>query len=148
MGMPRLPLIIAYVFFACDMSLVSFLPTQLCLGCDQIFRFAPCAPHHNHHDHLHPTMGAHFLCLESITHHNLQFKLKGFKCLLPSMVQSLPFSLTNSSRIWPTMKFSPMSSPLRWSNAPCPFVDKGHQTIATSLCLNPKFCIQTILKTP
>jgi hypothetical protein len=46
------------------------------------------------------------------------------------------------------MKFSFTSSPSPWSNAPCPFVDKGHQTIATSLWLNLKFCIQTILETP
>jgi hypothetical protein len=45
----------------------------------------------------------------------------------------LPYLLRNSSRIWPTMKFSPTSSPPPWSNVPCPFVDKGHQTIATSL---------------
>jgi hypothetical protein len=115
------------------------------LGCDQIFQFAPCAPHHNHPDYLHSTMGAHLLCSKSITHHNLQFGLKGFKRLLPSMVQSLLFYSTNSSRIWPTMKLSPTSLPPMWSNAPCPFVD---QTIATNLCMNPKFCIQTILKTP
>jgi hypothetical protein len=35
-----------------------------------------------------------------------------------------------------------------WSNAPCPFVDKRHQTITTNLWLNLKICIQTILKTP
>jgi len=46
------------------------------------------------------------------------------------------------------MNFFPTSSPPLWSSAPCPFVDKGHQTIATSLWLNPKFCIQTILETP
>jgi len=46
------------------------------------------------------------------------------------------------------MKFSPTSSPFLWSSAPCPFMDKGHQTIATSLWLNSKFCIQTILETP
>jgi hypothetical protein len=63
------------------------------------------------------------------------------------MVQASPFSLTNSSKIWPTMKFSPTSLPLMWSKAPCPFVDKGHQTIITSLWLNPKIFIQTILET-
>jgi uncharacterized Ntn-hydrolase superfamily protein len=46
------------------------------------------------------------------------------------------------------MKFSPTSLPPLWSGAPCPFVDKGHQIIATNLWMNPKFCIQTILKTP
>jgi hypothetical protein len=45
------------------------------------------------------------------------------------------------------MKISPISSSPPWSNAPCPFVDKGHQTIATSLWLNPNFCIQTIPET-
>jgi hypothetical protein len=45
------------------------------------------------------------------------------------------------------MKFSPTSLPLMWSKAPCPFVDKGHQTIITSLWLNPKIFIQTILET-
>jgi hypothetical protein len=145
--MPKLPLIIAYMFLACDPFLVYFLPTQLCLGCNQIFQFAPCAPHRNHPNYLHSTMGAHLLCLESQTHHNLQFGLKGFKRLLPSMVQSLPFSSINFSKIWPIVKFSPTSSPPMWSNAPYPFVDKGHQTIAISLCLNPKFCIQTISKT-
>jgi hypothetical protein len=45
------------------------------------------------------------------------------------------------------MKFSSTSSPPSQSNAPCPFVDKGHQTIATSLWLNLKICIQTIPKT-
>ncbi len=146
MGMPRLPLIVAYMFFAYVSSSLSSLPIQLCLGCDQIFQFIPCASHH-HFDHFHMTMGAHLLCLESITHHNLQFGLEGFECLLPSMVQSLFFSLTNSSRILPTVKFSPTISPPVWLNAPCPFVDKGHQTIATSLCMNPKFCIESIPKT-
>ncbi len=47
---------------------------------------------------------------------------------------------------WPTMNFFPTSLPPSWSNAPCPFVNKGHQTIATSLWLKLKFCIQTILK--
>jgi hypothetical protein len=37
--------------------------------------------------------------------------------------------------------------PPLWCNAPCHFVDKGHQTIVTSLWLNPKFCIKTIPKT-
>jgi hypothetical protein len=64
------------------------------------------------------------------------------------MVQALPSFLTNFLRIWPTMKFSSTSSPPPWSNAPCRFVDKGHQIITTSLWLNLKFCIQTISKTP
>ncbi len=89
----------------------------------------------------------HLLCLESITHRSFQFEREGFKHLLPSMVQALPFFLTNSSRIWPTMKFSPTSSPLLLSSAPCLFMDKGHQTITTNLWLNPKFYIQTISKT-
>jgi hypothetical protein len=63
------------------------------------------------------------------------------------MVQALLFSLTNSLRIWPTMKFSPTSLPPLWFNAPFHFVDKRHQTIATSLWLNPKFCIKTIPET-
>jgi hypothetical protein len=45
------------------------------------------------------------------------------------------------------MKFSPTSLPPLWSNAPCAFVDKRHQTIATSLWVNLKFYIQTISKT-
>jgi hypothetical protein len=93
-------------------------------------------------------MGAHLLCLKSIKHHDFQFGPKGFELFFPSMVQALPFFWTNfSSKIWPTMKFFPTSSPPLWSNAPCPFVDKGHQTIAISLWLHLKFCIQTILKT-
>jgi hypothetical protein len=91
-------------------------------------------------------MGTHLLCLESITHHNFQFGLEGFKCLLPSMVHALPFFSTNFSRIWPTMNFFSTSLPPLWYSAPCPSVDKGHQTIATSLWLNPKFCSQTILE--
>ncbi len=46
------------------------------------------------------------------------------------------------------MKFSPTSSPPLWCNVPCPFMDKGHQTIITSLWLNSKFCTQTILENP
>ncbi len=105
-------------------------------------------PHYNHLDYLHPTMGAHLLCLESITHHSFQFGPKGFECLLPSMVQASPSFLTYSLRIWPTMNFFPTSSPPSWSNAPCLFVDKGHQTITTSLWSHLKFCIQTISKNP
>jgi hypothetical protein len=44
------------------------------------------------------------------------------------------------------MKFSPTSLPPLWSIAPCPFVNKGHQTY-TSLWLHLKFCIQVILET-
>jgi hypothetical protein len=54
------------------------------------------------------------------------------------MVQTSPFFLTNFLRIWPNMKFSPISFPPLWFNAPCPFVDKGHQTIVTSLWLHVK----------
>jgi len=61
---------------------------------------------------------------------------------------SLVFFLNQFLRIWLTMKFSPISSPPLWFSAPWPFVNKGHQTIRTSLWLNPKFCIQTILETP
>jgi hypothetical protein len=32
-------------------------------------------------------MGTPLFCLESMTHHNFQFGLKGFKCFRPSMVQ-------------------------------------------------------------
>ncbi len=106
-----------------------------------------CASHHNHLDCPHLTMGGHLLWLESITHHGFQFGLEGLECLLPSMVLISSSPLRNSSRIWPTMKFSPTSLPPLWSNAPCPFMDKRQQTIVTSLWLNPKFCIQTILKT-
>ncbi len=134
-------LIVAYVLLASHPSSMSYPPIQSCLGCDWIFWFTPFAPHHNH-----PTMGTNLLCLESITHHGFQFGLKGFECLVPSMVQASPFSLTNYSKIWPTMKFSPTSSPLLWSSALCPFVNKGHQIIVTNLWLNPKFCIQTIPK--
>ncbi len=74
-GMPRLSLIIAYVFFTCHLSSMSSLLTQSCLGCNWIFRFTPCAPHNNHLDCLHLTMGAHLLCLESITDHSFQFGL-------------------------------------------------------------------------
>ncbi len=146
--MLRLPLIIVYVFFACHLLLMSSLPTQSCLECDRIFQFVPCTPHHNHFDCLHLTIGAHLLCLESITHHSFQFGLDGFEHLLPSMVQTSPFSSINSLKIWPTMKFSPTSSPPLWSSAPCLFVDKKHQTTTTSLWLNLKFGIQTIPETP
>jgi hypothetical protein len=91
-------------------------------------------------------MGANLLCLKSITHHDFQFGPKGFELLFPSMVQALPSS-TNSSKIWPTMNYFPTSLPPMWSNAPCPFVDKRHQTIATSLRLHLKFFIQTNLET-
>jgi len=67
-NMPRLPLIIIYVLLACRSFLVSSPLIQSFLGCDQIFWFTPWAPHHNHPDCLHPTMGTHLLCLESITH--------------------------------------------------------------------------------
>ncbi len=133
-GMQRLPLIIVYVFLACHLSSMSSLPTQSRLECDRIFRFAPCTPHHNHLDYLHLTTGAHFLCLESIAYH----RLEGFECLLPSIVQASPFYSTKFSRIWPTMKFSLTSSPALWSNVSCLFVDKRHQTIATSLWLKSK----------
>jgi len=99
-----------------------------------------------HLDHLHLTMGTHLLCLESITHHNFQFGPKGFKRLLPFMVQASPSSSTNSSGIWPTMNFFPTSLPSLWSTAPCPFVNKRHQAI-TSLWVHLKICIQTILET-
>jgi len=45
------------------------------------------------------------------------------------------------------MKFSPTSLPPLWFNAPCHFVGKRHQTITTSLWLNPKKFIKTIPKT-
>jgi hypothetical protein len=45
------------------------------------------------------------------------------------------------------MKFSPASLPPPWSNVPCPFMDKGHHTIAINLWLHLKFCIQSIFKT-
>jgi len=67
--------------------------------------------------------------------------------ILHPKVQVSSFSLTKFSKIWPTMNSFPTSLPPSWSNAPCPFVDKGHQTIPTSLWLNLKFCIQTIPKT-
>ncbi len=78
---------------------------------------------HDHLDCLHSTMGAHSLCLKSIRCHTFQFWQKRFKCLLPSMVLVSPSS-KNSLRIWPTMKFCPISLSPPWSNAPCPFVDK------------------------
>jgi hypothetical protein len=42
-GMPRLPLIIAYVFFTCHLSSMSSFLTQSCLGCNRIFQFTPYA---------------------------------------------------------------------------------------------------------
>jgi len=108
------------------------------MGCDWIFRFTPCAPHHNHPDYFHLTMGAHLLCLESITHHDFQFGLEDFERFLPSMVQASPFYSTNSSKIWPTMNFFATISPPLWSNAPCPFVDKGHQTICHKFTVKSK----------
>jgi hypothetical protein len=101
-----LPLMIVYMLLVCHPFLVFSLQTWLCLGCDWIFWFAPCTPHHNHLDCLHLTMGAHFLCLKFITHHDFQFGLKGFKHLFPSMVQASHFSWINSSRNFHTMKFS------------------------------------------
>jgi hypothetical protein len=50
-----------------------------------------------------------------------------------SMVLIFPSFLINSSNIWPTMKFCPISLPLSWSNAPCPLVDKGLHIIVISL---------------
>jgi len=44
------------------------------------------------------------------------------------------------------MKFSPTSSPPPWSNAPNPFVDKKHQTIATSLWLHLNFTFKPLQK--
>jgi hypothetical protein len=49
------------------------------------------------------------------------------------MVQALPSSSTNSLKIWHIMNFFPTSLPILWSDVPCLFVDKGHQTIATLL---------------
>ncbi len=210
--MPRLPLIVVYMFFTCHLSLLFSPLIQLCLGCDWNFWFTPYAPHHNNPNCFHLTMEAclfvtifmghdltiivvlnllfiglygidmdvihllvmfehqccvHYLdtnviclfvlfkhkccvsihivyiwklctwlpclnnawhlcvndinpwnnrfrtyleqtheaykfvmlCLESITHHGFQFGLKDFKRLLPSMVQALLSSSTNSSRI-------------------------------------------------
>ncbi len=62
-GMLRLPLIVAYMFSIYHPSSVSSLTIQLCLGSNRIFQFTPCAPHHNHPNYFHPTMGAHSLCL-------------------------------------------------------------------------------------
>jgi len=64
--MPKLPVIVAYMFPTYHPSWMSSSPTQWCLGCDRTFQFAPYTPHHNHLDCLHPTMGTHLLCLESI----------------------------------------------------------------------------------
>jgi len=146
-GMSKLPLIITYALPTYHSSWVSSPPTQSCLGCDIIFWFTPCTPHHNHHNCLHPTMGTHLLCLESITHHNFQFGPKCFKCLLPSMVQISPSFSTNSLKFWPIMKKIPTILPPLWSILPSLFVDKGHQTIVISLWPHLKFCIQTIPKT-
>jgi len=93
-SMPRLPLIIVYMFFTYHPFLVSSSLIQLCLGCDWSFDFTPCTSHHNH-----LTMETHLLWLESITHHGFQFGLKGFERLFPSMVQASLYFLTNSSRI-------------------------------------------------
>jgi hypothetical protein len=122
-SMPKRPLIVAYVFIAYHLFWVFSSPTQSCLGYNQIFRFTPYTPHQNHLDFPHPIMGAHLLCLESITHHNFQFRLKGFEHLIPFMVLVLIYSSRNSSRIWPTMKFFPTSLPILWSNVPCHFMD-------------------------
>jgi hypothetical protein len=110
--MRKLPLIVAYVFLAYHLFWVFSSPIQSCLGCNQIFRFTPYAPHQNHLDFLHPIMGAHLLCLESITHHNFQFGLRKFEHLIPFMVLISISSSRNSSRIWPAMKFSPQARQL------------------------------------
>ncbi len=102
-GMPTIPLIVAYVFLICH----PFSMPSLMVGCDWIFQFTPCTPHHNHPNHFHLTTRTHLLCLESITHHNFQFWLKGFECLFPSMVQALFFYLTNSSKFSPPWNFLP-----------------------------------------
>ncbi len=141
-GHAKASLIVAYMLFNYHPSSISSPPTQLCLGCNWIFWFAPCAPHHNH-----SRMGTHLLWLESIRHHGFQFGLEGFNCLFPSMVQASLFSSINFLKIWPTMKFSPMSSSPLLSNALGLFVNRKHQTIVTNLWLNTKFYIQTILKT-
>jgi hypothetical protein len=67
-SMPRLPLIVAYMFFACHLYLFFSLLIQLCLGCDLIFWFTPCAPHHNHLDCIHLTMGTHLLITNFMGH--------------------------------------------------------------------------------
>ncbi len=63
------PLIITYVLLTCHPCFMSSPPTQLCLGCDWIFQFIACTPHHNHPNCLHSTIGTHLLYFESITHH-------------------------------------------------------------------------------
>ncbi len=146
-NMPRLPLIVAYMFFIYHPSSMSSSTIQSCLGSNWIFQFTPCAPHHNHPNYFHPTMGAHLLCLKSITCHNFQFGPKGFELFFPSMVQASPSFFMKFSKMWPTTKKFLTSSPPLWSNTPCPFVDKGHQTFAISLWLHLKIFIQTILET-
>jgi len=106
--MQSLPFIVAYVFLTYHPFSMSSLATQSCLGCNWIFQFAPCAPHHSHPNCFHPTMGVHLLCLESITHHYLQFGPKGFELLFPSMVQA-SFSLTNSRKFGPPWNCFPQA---------------------------------------
>ncbi len=133
MGKPKLPLNVAYVILAYHSSWMTSLPIQWCLRCNWTFRFTPYATHHDHLNCFHLTMGAHLSCLECIKCHDFQFGWEGFKHLLPSMVLVSPFSLRNSLRIWPTMKFCPTSLPPSWSNMPCPFVNKRFHIIM--ICL-------------
>ncbi len=57
---------IACVLFVYHSFWGSSSPIQWCLGCNQTFQFALCAPHHNHLDDPHLTKITHLLRLESI----------------------------------------------------------------------------------
>jgi hypothetical protein len=107
MGKPKLPPNVTYAFFAYHSSLMSSPPIQWWLGCDWTFWFAPYAPHQNHPNFFHRTMGAHLMYFKSIRCYGCQFGWEGFERLLTSMVLILPPSLRNFSKIWPTMKFCP-----------------------------------------
>jgi hypothetical protein len=87
-------------------------------------------------------MGTHLLYLEPTTHLNFQFGPEGFKCLLPSMVQALPSSSNKffESFAHHEIFFVNLATSMLQMHLIL-FVDKIHQTIATSLWLHQKNCI-------
>jgi hypothetical protein len=118
------------------------------MGCDWIFRFTPCAPHHNHPDYFHLTMGAHLLCLESITHHDFQFGLEDLSVFFHPWCKPRLFIRPILRKFDPRWIFLPQSHHLYGLMHLVLLWIKDIKPFATSLRLNPKFCIQTILETP
>ncbi len=146
MVIPKLPLIIANAFFAYHLSSVFSPPTKSCLGCNWIFQLAPLAPHHNYPNCFHLTMGAHLLCLESITH-NFQFGLEGFEHL-PSMVLVLLLLQKILQKFGPPWNFLPQVHHLHGLMCLLFLSIKDIKPLQ-QICdyKHLKFCIETTLKT-